>query len=408
MGAGTRRDAADARAQPPARTHRRAGRRPDQDRPRRRRRRDAGRRRIRLLDGAAGRAGLHHDAQVPSQHLPGRHRHAGPGAAQALHRAARARHQLFLLRRRGSARADGEAGHAQVLRPDRPLRPARHAPRHRALEGEGPRFRAGLLSAGDAGGSRAPPMRGAGPRPRRRARPYADRGRGAGARAQGRRAPRLPHPQRASLGRRDAVRLGRAELWPRRAARRHHPRHVRRHRGPELRRVPRARHHLRAAGRDQRLRRQGAVRRPHRRLSRSVLPGEARGQHRHRQHGDVRRDRRRGLFPRRRGRALLRAQLRCHGGGRGHRRSRLRIHDGRHGRRARAHRAQFRRRDERRHRVRLRRGRHVRIALQRGDGGAGAAAIRGRPGDRPRRNRRSRARDACGTRRAPTSRCCAN
>ena len=36
---------------------------------------------------------------------------------------------------------------------------------HRALEGEGPRFLADLLSAADAAGSRAPPLRGAGPRP---------------------------------------------------------------------------------------------------------------------------------------------------------------------------------------------------------------------------------------------------
>ncbi len=115
VGAGPCRDAADARAEPPARTHRGAGRRPDQDRPRCGRRRDAGGRRIRLLDGTACRAGLHHDAQVPSQYVPGRHRDAGPGAAQAIQRTARACHQLFLLRRRGSPRADGEARAAQVL-----------------------------------------------------------------------------------------------------------------------------------------------------------------------------------------------------------------------------------------------------------------------------------------------------
>ena len=39
-------------------------------------------------------ARLHHDAQVPPQHLPGRRRHAGPGAPQALQGPARARHQL--------------------------------------------------------------------------------------------------------------------------------------------------------------------------------------------------------------------------------------------------------------------------------------------------------------------------
>ena len=57
-------------------------------------RRAARRRRVRHVDRAADRRRLHHDAQVPPQHLPGRRRHAGPGAAQALHRQARARHQL--------------------------------------------------------------------------------------------------------------------------------------------------------------------------------------------------------------------------------------------------------------------------------------------------------------------------
>ena len=68
-----------------------------------------GRRRIRLRHRALDRGRLHHDAQVPSQHLPGRRRDAGSGAAQALHRPARARHQLLLLRRRGSARDHGAA-----------------------------------------------------------------------------------------------------------------------------------------------------------------------------------------------------------------------------------------------------------------------------------------------------------
>ncbi len=175
VGAGPRRDAADAGAEPPARAHRRAGRRPDQDRPRRRHRRAARRRRVRLRDGAAGRRGLHHDAQVPSEHLPGRRRDAGSGAAQEVHRPARARRQLLLLRRRGSARADGEARRAPLRRADRPRRPARHAPRHRALEGEGARLQPHLPPAGHARRRRAPPVRDAGPRPRRRARPPADR-----------------------------------------------------------------------------------------------------------------------------------------------------------------------------------------------------------------------------------------
>ena len=88
-----------------------------QDRPRRHHRRAARRRRVRLLDRAADRGRLHHDAQVPSQHLPGRRRDAGPGAAQALQGHARARHQLLLLRRRGGARAAGRDGlHASSTR----------------------------------------------------------------------------------------------------------------------------------------------------------------------------------------------------------------------------------------------------------------------------------------------------
>ncbi len=100
-----------------------------QHRPRRRHRRAAGRRRVRLRHRAADRRRLHHDAQVPPQHLPGRRRDAGSGAAQALHGPARARHQLLLLRRRGSARADGRDGLPHHRRDDRPDADARHAAR---------------------------------------------------------------------------------------------------------------------------------------------------------------------------------------------------------------------------------------------------------------------------------------
>ena len=46
---------------------------------------------MRLLDRAADRDGLRDDARLPPEHLPGRHRDAGPGAAQALRGPARAR-----------------------------------------------------------------------------------------------------------------------------------------------------------------------------------------------------------------------------------------------------------------------------------------------------------------------------
>ena len=83
------RDPADAGAQRPARPHRRAGRRRPAHRPRRRHRRAARRRRVRLRHRAADRRRLHHDAQVPPQHLPGRRRDAGPGAAREASPASR-------------------------------------------------------------------------------------------------------------------------------------------------------------------------------------------------------------------------------------------------------------------------------------------------------------------------------
>ena len=203
------RDAADAGAQPPARPHPRAGRRPDEDRPRRRHRRAAGRRRIRLRHRAAGGRGLHHDAQVPPQHLPGGRGHAGPGAAQEVLRQARARRQLLLLRRRGSAPDHGAAGHPQVRRPDRPRRPARHQEGHRALEGQGPGFQPPVRPAQRAGRRAALPRRRAGPRPGKEPGPQADREVAAGHR-QGREGPvhrggaqRQPLRRRHALGRAD-------------------------------------------------------------------------------------------------------------------------------------------------------------------------------------------------------------
>ena len=92
-----------------------------------------------------------------------------------------------------------------------------------------------------------------------------------------------------------------------------------------------------------------------------------------RQHGALRRDRRRVLFPRRRRRALRRAQLRRHRGRRGHRRPRLRIYDRRRRRRDRPDRPQFRGRHVGRHRLCARRGRHVRQALQSRHGRARAS-----------------------------------
>ena len=89
-------------------------------------RRAARRRGVRLRHGAARRVGLHHDAGLPPRHLPGRHRHPEPRAAGQVQRQARVRRDLLRVHRRGGARAPGLARPALAGRGDRPGRPARH------------------------------------------------------------------------------------------------------------------------------------------------------------------------------------------------------------------------------------------------------------------------------------------
>ena len=177
-----RRDAPDAGRQPAARPHRRAGRRRRPHGTRRGDRGLAGRRRVRLLDRAADRARLHHDAQVPSEHLPRRRGDAGPGAARQVHGPARARHQLLLLRRRGSARDHGGARLSHLQRDGRPVAVSRHGARHRPLEGARARLREAVPQARGARGRRHLQLRAPEPRPRQGARQQADRARQAGAR----------------------------------------------------------------------------------------------------------------------------------------------------------------------------------------------------------------------------------
>ena len=105
VGARPGRDAADAAAQRPARPHRRADRRPDEDRPRRGDRRAARRRGVRLRHRPARGERLHHDARLPPRHLPGRRGHAEPRAAGPLQRQARVRRDVLRVHRRGGARA---------------------------------------------------------------------------------------------------------------------------------------------------------------------------------------------------------------------------------------------------------------------------------------------------------------
>ena len=80
---------------------------------------------------------------------------------------ARARRQLLLLRRRGSARDHGAAGLPHVRRDDRPRRPARHdAPASSTGRRKGLDFSRVFYQPKMPAGSRAPPGRDAGPRTR--------------------------------------------------------------------------------------------------------------------------------------------------------------------------------------------------------------------------------------------------
>ena len=108
---------------------------------------------------------------------------------------------------------------------------------------------------------------------------------------------------------------------------------------PELRRLARPRGDVLAARRDQRLRRQGPVRRGRVGPPAREAPLPRRGEHDRRQHRAVRRHRRAGVLPRAGRRALRGAQLGRARGRRGRRRPRLRVHDRRPRRRARAARA---------------------------------------------------------------------
>jgi glutamate synthase (NADPH/NADH) large chain len=337
--------------------------------PRRRHRRGSRGRRVRLRHRAADRRRLRDDAEVPSEHLPGRRRDAGPGAAQALQGRAGACRQLFLPCRGGGARTARRHGLSPARRHRRRDRPARKASDDRPLEGARARFLPPVPPAGRrprGAASYAAPA----PPDRRRARPQADRAGGAGAGGEGTSRDRSAGAQCRPLGRGDAVGRGGAALRPQGAARRHHLGEADRHRRPVLRRVPGARRLLRALGRRQRLCRQGPLGRPHRHPPAGRVADHARRLHHRRQHRALRRDRGRVLFPRRRRRALRRAQFGRGRGGRGRRRPWLRIYDRRRRRRAWPHGAQLRRRHVGRRRLCARRGRRFRRPLQHGHGRA--------------------------------------
>ena len=135
--------------------------------------------------------------------------HAGPGAAQEVLRQARARRQLLLLRRRGSAPDHGAAGRAQVRRPDRPRRPARHPQGHRALEGARPRLQPPVRAAATCRPTCRATTSRTGPRPREEPGQQADREIAPGHRQGREGAVHRGGAQRQPLGRRHAV--GRAD-----------------------------------------------------------------------------------------------------------------------------------------------------------------------------------------------------
>ena len=347
VGDRARRDAADARAERPALADLGADRRAAQDRPRRRDRRAARRRRDGLLDRAARRDGLRDDARLPPEHLPGRHRDAGSRAARAVRRHARARRQLLLLRRRGGARDHGRARDRAASRTSsaastcsRPTTAIEHW-KARGID------LSNLLAAPDV--PAGAPLR------RTRAQDSPLDGRARLGADRGWRAPRsrTATPVSGELAVRNvnrtvggllsnAVTLAHgAEGLPagddpasRCAAR------------PASRSAPGSRPGIELTlwRRRERLHRQGPVGRRDRGPPARGRDVRGRGERDRRQHRALRRDRGQGVLPRARRRALRRAQLGRRRRRRGRRRPRLRVHDRRPRGRARADRAQLRRR----------------------------------------------------------------
>ena len=152
--------------------HRRRGGRPVEDGARRRHRGAAGGGGVRLRDGPAGGHGLRDDARLPPEHLPGRRRHAGPEAAQEVHRRPGPHRQLHALHRRGGARVDGPARLPHPRGDGRPQRTAGDVEGRRALQGARPRLLADLLPAEGRRQRRLALHAGPGPRPRPGAGPH--------------------------------------------------------------------------------------------------------------------------------------------------------------------------------------------------------------------------------------------
>ncbi len=182
LGDRPRRDASDAGAERAARPHRGPGRWRPALGPRRHRRGAFGRGRVRLRHRGAHLGGLRHDAEMPSQHLPGRGGDAEPRAPPPLRRQARARHQFLHVHRRGSARIHGGTGLPHRQRDDRSHRPPRDAVRPQPSEGAPPRSRPRSAPTEIAARHGHISVRAAAPSHGGRARPQAHRQGEAGAR----------------------------------------------------------------------------------------------------------------------------------------------------------------------------------------------------------------------------------
>ena len=379
-----RRDPAGTARQRPADPGHPADRRPDADRPRRRHRRAARRRRDRPLDRPADRDRLHHDARLPPQHLPGRRRDPGPGAARPLLGQARARRPLHAAaspRRRGSSMASlgirrfcDLVGRTELLRQTERIdhwkaELARPRAAARRAEAPGATHHAGSSPATPRSIRSVPPSTSAscsGPL-RRRSRTV---------RSVALRDHRHQHRPRR---RRPRLERARPRPRPRGAARGHDRLRADRLGRPDGRRLARSRGDDQRPRRRQRLRRQGPLRRRPRGRPGDDRRLQGREQRDRRQRRPLRRDRRQGVLPRPRRRAVRGPQLGRAGGRRGHRRARLRVHDRRLRRRPRPDRPQLRRRHERRHRLHLGPRRRLPAEVQHGDGRARAGPSRRQP-----------------------------
>ncbi len=253
---------------------------------------------VRLRHGAAGGLRLRHDAGLPPRHLPGGRRDPEPGAAVTVRRPRRLRRELLRVRRPGGARVPGPAGLPHRRGGGRTRRGAAHPQGHRALEGPGPRPQPDPAQGGAAGGRAAARRHDAGPRPGGQAGHPAAADRRAGA-GQGRAGACRPHrPQRRPDGRHDP-RPPRHEGDAGQGTAGEHDRpDAARHGRAELRGLPPARHHAAPDRRQQRLLRQGPLRRPADRAA--AQPGTVRrgGADHRRQRDRLRRHQRRAVHPR--------------------------------------------------------------------------------------------------------------